>query len=191
MKNLFNLFEKFFRNLTSIQKLLYSIVTVLILIFFYYFVIRTSLRKSEIDYKSFTSSSLLKDSEMIYDREKYIIFEEIISKFLNTNIGKNIIDEKVVKVEDYYKYTTTENYKKCFSKRIFKNKVSWVYNKVFYEFNNIDYVPLENYIANIYKVNEYSNIYIIEINDNYEEEKTYIGIEFNEKQRTYFIMFVE
>lgn len=191
MKKIKQLIIEFINNLNKTQKLIASIVLLVVMIFLVNLIANVSFKETFIDYKNITAQDLVNSSTICTDRDTYLILEDITTNFLNANIDKYVIDDEKVNLKDYYTYTLFEEYKYNMSYSKFKRIANNFYSKVFSDkkqkYNNI---PLEEMINTIYLLSEPRNMYIVELNTN-TTEKPYIGIELDESNGRYSIFFIE
>lgn len=142
---------------------------------------------NELNYKSISAKSIIKDSNVVYDREIYWRLDAVLKNVLSADYNEN--NQNVVQNGDgvygYYKYSAdkyynflTSRYKKSISKSEFKKKLSSVISKA---------DSLSRPIEKIYQYNN-STYYLVKIKS---DENIYIGIDLLSDVNGYYIFYVE
>ena len=118
VSNLKNKIIKIISNLTSIQKLMYSIIFLLIMIFITKFLFGYIFSDNllNIDYKSISGDSLYSLSSIIYDDNTYAQVKTIADNFINSiSLLSSQYDNS--SIDTIYNYCLYSEYKKTISKK--------------------------------------------------------------------------
>lgn len=180
---------RFISNLTKTQKIIVSLIALVILIISVNFLSTLSFKETIIDYKNENASTLIVDKEKLKDRDLYITLESIVENFLNTNIGKYKLNNKTIKLKDYYENVLFDEYKYNRSFNKFKKISNKFYKKIFIN-EKYNEIPLENIVSDIYIYSKERKMYIVEVNTNV-DEKGYIGIKIDDTFNVYYIFYIE
>lgn len=188
VSNLKNKIIKIISNLTSIQKLMYSIIFLLIMIFITKFLFGYIFSDNllNIDYKSISGDSLYSLSSIIYDDNTYAQVKTIADNFINSiSLLSSQYDNS--SIDTIYNYCLYSEYKKTISKKEFIEKSSDFYNnvsKIYY--NNCDIIPdaITQYRNNFYLIK-----YVVDDGDNSIE--SYLGIALDVDNQKYYIWYLE
>lgn len=188
VSNLKNKIIKIISNLTSIQKLMYSIIFLLIMIFITKFLFGYIFSDNllNIDYKSISGDSLYSLSSIIYDDNTYAQVKTIADNFINSiSLLSSQYDNS--SIDTIYNYCLYSEYKKTISKKEFIEKSSDFYNnvsKIYY--NNGDIIPdaITQYRNNFYLIK-----YVVDDGDNSIE--SYLGIALDVDNQKYYIWYLE
>ena len=175
-------FINFFESLTFKKKMIFLIVTALILMMLTMIMANFSngnnstSYSSKIKYRSSDISSLLKDNfvENYDNRDDYIIIKNIVEQF-----GYRYNDDYTT-YKVYYD-AIDSNYKKHINKKNFAKKL----NEIAQIINN----SRNNFKMKMYINAFYENTYIVEIEN--EENNHYIGFQLDKSQKTYEIFYIE
>lgn len=180
---------RFISNLTKTQKIIASLIALVILIISVNFLSTLSFKETIIDYKNENASNLIVDKEKLKDRDIYMTLESIVENFLNTNIGKYKLNNKTIKLKDYYENVLFDEYKYNRSFNKFKKISNKFYKKIFIN-EKYNEIPLENIVSDIYIYSKERKMYIVEVNTNV-DEKGYIGIKIDDTFNVYYIFYIE
>lgn len=181
---------EFINSLSKTQLILVALAALIILIIAVNFLSTLSFKETIIDYKNETASSLIAEKELLKDRDIYLTLEAITENYLNTYIGKYKVNNKTMKLKNYYNDVLFDEYKYNRSFRKFKKTANNLYKKVFVNGKEYNEIPLETIVNNIYVYSKERDMYIVEINTN-TEEKGYIGIKLDDSFKIYYIFYVE
>lgn len=176
-------------NLTKTQKIIASLIVLIILMIAVNFLSTLSFKETIIDYKNENASTLIQNKEKLKDRDLYITLESIVENFLNTNIGKYKLNNKTIKLKDYYENVLFDEYKYNRSFNKFK-KISNIFFKKIFVNEKYNEIPLDDVISNVYIYSKERKMYIVEVNTN-TEEKGYIGIKIDDTFNIYYIFYIE
>ena len=191
MKEIFLYLKDKYENLSNIKKLVLLIFGVIVLMILVNLISNFSLKETIIDYDHITPESLVELSDVTNDRKIYTILDNIITDFLNTSIGKRKINEKEVKIKDYYNNALLEDYKYNMSFSEFKKIANNFFSKIFNEDIKYSKIPLDYVIKDIYVYSKSQNLYIVNLNTNSEEE-AYIGIKIDmSNEHKYHIFYID
>ncbi len=180
---------EFINNLSKTQKIILLLVAIVILIFIVNFMSTLTLKETFIDYKNSKAVDLIAEKEIVQDRDLYLTLSTISENFLNTYIGKYKVNNKVIKLRNYYDDVLFDEYKYNRSFGKFKKAANGLYKKIFVNGKSND-IPLDEIVSNIYVYSEARKMYIVEMNTNV-DEKAYIGIKLDDVNNIYYIFYVE
>lgn len=181
-KNLINKIKKYISNLTSIQKLIVSIVFVVVIALIVKLLFEGLLREPYIDYKNIDGVNIEIESSYI-DNNTYAmikkISDEVITVFAGTQpVYKNNIEYTINKMYDHCLYN---EYKSFISKKKFKNKITEFMQGIEYDGTNA--IPSD--------ISMYKNNYYIITYTNSEDINHYLGIAINYDNGSYYIWYLE
>lgn len=181
--------DNFYNSLTKTQKIIVSLIILIILMIAVKFLSTLSFKETIIDYKNENAYTLIENKEKLKDRDIYITLESIVENFLNTNIGKYKLNNKTIKLKDYYENVLFEEFKYNRSFNNFKKISNRFYKKIFVD-EKYNEIPLDDIISNVYVYSKERAMYIVEVNTN-TQEKGYIGIKIDDTFNIYYIFFIE
>lgn len=180
---------EFLNSLSKTQKIIALSMGVILLILVVNFLSTLSFKQTTIDYKNETAASLIAEKEVATDRDLYMTLETITENFLNTHIGKYQLNNRTIKLKNYYDDVLFDEYKYNRSYSKFKRAANHFYKKIFVS-GKYNEIPLDEVISNVYVYSEPRKMYIVEVNTN-TEEKAYIGIKLDDINKLYYIFYVE
>lgn len=162
---------------------------VLVILIFMSLVIKSYVKYDQINYDKVSFNSLKLFSNKINDRQTYWILNDIVDRFLNSNLTQDDNNKSKYCIEDYYKtlfndykvYLGKKEYKKLASKIILNYKDNYD-NK----FNLNNKVPIKN----VYSINDYKDFYLVELNT---KNESYIGVKLykNVDEYSFFYFYCE
>lgn len=184
-----NIFE-WYSSLNIYNKLIFSIISVLILILLVYIISNIRIGYDIVDYNTFYIEEAINSSEEISDRDIYLKGKTIIDNLISTYYSNYYIDDKKVKVSDFYKYTLLPDYKYEISNWNFNDNVKKIATDFISEYGTENIKELTEYsiINKMYKYSNEYNMYIFKLNLSIGEH--YIGIRFENNDK-YSIFYVE
>lgn len=189
MRKIMDTIMQYYNSLTSRGKLILAFTILVVLMLFSSLVINNSYRADEIDYNNLTATQIIEKSDIVYVRSEIATLDEIIGKVLKVHTGELILKNDIASIRDLYNNAVLDNYKKELSYGKFKNKINHFYQKTLFNRNVTNINNDINYIKKVYYSYDY-NMYIIEVNEEFETENTYLGIRLIENNE-YKISFVE
>lgn len=190
MVDIKNILMKKYNSLNGKRKLLLAIIIILVIIILYHVFIKASPRGNEINYKKITAQIIIEDSTVEYDRGKISILNSIIENVFKLQESELMIEGENISKKQFYKAAVTNNYKNNLSFGKFKKKIDHISEKVYFGYKNKNMLNLKDIIKNVYYSPNY-DMYLIELNENYEQENTYIGIRLITETSTYYIVYLE
>ncbi len=187
-----------FERLNSKQKLIFLLIILILLVVIASTLMKLRFGNEVIDYKNKNVYSFIIESKQDKDRNTYWTLNNIIIDFLDSYQTVEKLDTSALieykytgySLEEYYKVLDSD-YKKFLGKNkymeISKNMMSKMVTK-----NENGYVlNTENIIKKIYKLNNYENAYICELNTVDKASSAYIGIILDADQGIYSIFYIE
>lgn len=185
-------------NITPKQRLLLLITMLVLIIVVFSFLRNIFSKKEKIDYKNADYSSFIVDASETSDRNLYWTLNDILLPFLQSyqTVEKMDTSEFIeykysgLSLEEYYK-VLDRDYKKYLNKKEFISKSKDLMSKVFDSNENGFVTKTENIIKCIYKLNNYSNAYLCEINTINSNESAYIGIALDSESERFSIFYIQ
>lgn len=185
-------------NITPKQRLLLLLTMLILIIVFFSFLRNIFSKQEKIDYKNVDYSSFIVDATETSDRNLYWTLNDILLPFLQSyqTVEKMDTSEFIeykysgLSLEEYYK-ALDRDYKKYLSKKDFISKSKDLMSKVFDSNDNGFVTKTENIIKCIYKLNNYSNAYLCEINTINSNESAYIGIALDSESERFSIFYIQ
>lgn len=185
-------------NITPKQRLLLLLTMLILIIVFFSFLRNIFSKQEKIDYKNVDYSSFIVDATETSDRNLYWTLNDILLPFLQSyqTVEKMDTSEFIeykysgLSLEKYYK-ALDRDYKKYLSKKDFISKSKDLMSKVFDSNDNGFVTKTENIIKCIYKLNNYSNAYLCEINTINSNESAYIGIALDSESERFSIFYIQ
>lgn len=191
MKKIKNFLIEFFDNLSKTQKIICALFFLVIMMFLVNLISNVSFKDTFIDYKNITGESMIENKSLVTDRNVYLILDNIIDNFINTYNGNFYIDDKKVKLKDFYDNALYNEFKYNMSYSKFKNKVRDLYNKLAMNEEPSDQkIMAENNIECIYLFSEPRNMYLVKLKSK-SNESAFIGIELDNNLGKYTIFYLE
>ena len=178
---------EWYSGLTSIKKMIVTIIGVIILFILVRLVSMIDLNEKIIDYKNLSLNYVVENCDVTYDKECYVKSNAILCNLLLTSTGRYEIQEKKVKLNDYAKYAKYKEYNISSSK--FGKLVNGIADDVFmgvdkYKISMDELYPI---IKNIYTYSKENDMYIVEINTPMPHA---IGIKYT-TENTFYIFYLE
>ncbi len=190
MNDIIRKITNWYINLSGLKKLVISVIAILILVILVKLLSGVKIRYEIIDYNNYNIDSLLKNSTLCTDRKIFVQSEEVIDKLFDTQNGTYDIQNKKVKVSDYYDYVVFSDYKYKFSKSKFKSNLKDITNafKEQYGVQSPSELTEGSIIDEIYLYSESYGMYLVKLN--VESKDWYIGIKY-ETDDTFSIFYFE
>lgn len=190
MNKIFENVVDYVKGMKSINKLILSIIAVVVLYFLVKIISNISFSETMIDYKNTNGKELVQNSAECKDRDVYVILNDIVENFLAVKIDGYKIDNHKVTLKDFYNYALYDEFKVNMSYFNFKSKAQKMYSKIYNEDIKYKNIPLDSYIDSIYTYSNALKMYIVKINTNNGDD-AYIGIKLEENTNNYSIFYIE
>lgn len=186
IKGLFTSLINWYFSLKSQLKLLVTIIAVVILAILVSLISRINVGTKIIDYKDLSGDYAVSNLQLVSNRNTFLATNDIIEKMLFANYGQFTLNDKKVKVKDYYDYSLYGEYKISYFK--FKDIVKNISNDVFEgkDTSNLTSGVVYPIVKNIYLLHKDENMYMCELNSN---TRHFIGIKIEDDK--YYIFYVE
>lgn len=185
-------------NITPRQRLILLFTILILVIVVFSFMKKFFSKKEGIDYKNVDYNNFIVESSETSDRNLYWTLNDILFPFLQSyqTVEKmdtsEFIEYKYTgrSLEDYYD-ALDKNYKKYLGKEEFISKSKEMMSKVFEKNDNGFVIKNENIIKCIYKLNNYDNAYLCEINTVNDDKSAFIGIVLNSETQKFSIFYIQ
>lgn len=185
-------------NITPKQRLVLLVTILVLVIVVFSFTKKFFSKKEGIDYKNVDYSNFIVDSSETSDRNLYWTLNDILVPFLQSyqTVEKmdtsEFIEYKYTgrSLEDYYD-ALDKDYKNYLGKEEFISKSKEMMSKVFEKNDKGFVVKNENIIKCIYKLNNYHNAYLCEINTVNTNESAFIGVVLNSETQKFSIFYIQ
>lgn len=174
-----------FEKLTDKQKLIFSVIGLVILIFLVYLLSNIS-NSNNIDYKSLNGTYIYNFSNVISNNE-FALVDEAASQIVSQFKGEKYFEMEKIEIDDIYKYEVLSEYKKYISKGKFSDCV----NNFIEKYNRIYELKKEVVPSSIseYSENQYIVVYSAQTDE--EDINCYLGVALNTEGNSYYIWYVE
>ena len=176
-------------NLTNVQKLIYSIVFLIVMIFIIKFIFDGILKEKTlgVDYKNTTGNEIYTLSSIISDNDLYAQIKKAGDQFISKaqSISNDALTSK--DINELYKYCLYSEYKDSISKNKFCEKAKDFYTRLSYKLNtDLEIVPdsITEYREEFYLLKFISY-------NNEEEFVSYLGIALDSDTKKFYIWYLE
>lgn len=180
----------YIEGLTSKQKLIYSIVFVIVMAFIVKVIFGNIIKNKEsiISYDKISGEEMYITSQSFDDDNTYVILKSISDDIINEIMDKKRYSNgKLVSTKEIYNSVLTTDYRRNISLSKFKKLNAEIANKISEIKNNdLDIVP--------YSIVEYTeDYYLVQFSSKVGEQEInfYIGIVLNSVTKQYYIWYLE
>ncbi len=186
IKGLFTNLINWYFSLKSHLKLLVTVIAVFALAILVRLISGVDVGSKIINYKELSGEYAINNLQLVKNRNTFLATNDVIEKMLFTNFGQYKINDKKVKIKDYYDFSLYEEYKISYFK--FKDKIENISNEVFEgkDISNLTSGVVYPIVKNIYLLSEKENMYMCELNS---KTRHFVGIKIEDNK--YYIFYVE
>ena len=178
-----------YNSLNNTQKLILAIIIVVCFSLFYLLVVKNSYREDEINYNTLNFSTIIEESDIVYDRSIIKSFDEVLNNILKINYDSYYVNNKKITFKKVYENMIYNSYTKELSYGNFKKKIKALYNNVLGE-SNINILDNNNFINKVYYSSEL-DMYIISVSHINDDANSFIGLKVFKDENIFKIAYLQ